>query len=257
MDVILSKVLPLFVYPVGLCIGLLTFSGISIRFGRKKIGALFGIIAVGQLWLASSPFVADWLYASLERLYPLLPIASIPNADAIVVLGGAVGGTIPPRIFPDLNDAADRILYGARLYRAGKAPAVIASGGATSWLGASMPESIAIADLLNEWGVSKSAIIQETQSRNTRENAIDVKRIMDAKGFKRALLVTSASHMPRALAAFRKVGMDVIAAPTDVRVVDKKFTLMDWLPEAGALDRFTTAMKEYIGMGYYWVRGWV
>ncbi len=72
--------------------------------------------------------------------YSPVAVAETPTADAIVALGGAVEGPAPPRIALDLSDAADRVLHAARLYRAGKAPVVVISGGAIPWLGSDIPE---------------------------------------------------------------------------------------------------------------------
>lgn len=72
------------------------------------------------------------------------------------------------------------------------------------------------------------------------------------------LLVTSAAHMPRALAVFRSQGVDVIPSPTDIAVVGKKkLSIFDWLPDAGALAQTTMAIKEHIGYAIYKWRGWI
>ena len=111
-------------------------------------------------------------------------------------------------------------------------------------------------ELLRAWGVPEEAILLETESRNTDENALYSKRPLEAHGLKHILLVTSALHMPRALALFRASGIDAVPAPTDFEVVDRgDRTLMPWLPDAAALEGSTRAIKEYLGLGVYWIQG--
>jgi uncharacterized SAM-binding protein YcdF (DUF218 family) len=158
----------------------------------------------------------------------------------------------------DLSDAADRVLHASRLYRAGKAPVVLISGGGIPWLGSEIPEAGSIQTLLEEWGVPGASIIAEAASRNTYENAVLSKQVLAQHGLQRVLLVTSALHMPRALATFKSAGIDAVPAATDFIVTYKdRRTAIDFLPDAVALSRTTYAIKEYVGYAYYWWKGWI
>ena len=257
MDLYLSKLIPLFIYPLGLALVLSILAmgilGLSTRFARFVL-----FVAVTVLWVASTPIFADYLGLTLESRFPPVAIEATPTADAIVVLGGAVGGPEPPRITLDLTDAADRVLHAARLYRAGKAPVIVISGGAIPWLGSDIPEAGSIQSLLEEWGVPGASILTESASRNTYENAVFTRQLLAAHGLQRVLLVTSAMHMPRALATFRFAGINVVPAPTDYTVTYKnQRTVIDFLPDARALSHTTDAIKEYIGYAYYRWRGWI
>jgi uncharacterized SAM-binding protein YcdF (DUF218 family) len=112
--------------------------------------------------------------------------------------------------------------------------------------------------LLEEWGVPGEAILLEGASRNTHENAVLSRPLLVEHGLQRVLLVTSAMHMPRALATFESAGIDAIPAATDYPVIlrDRR-SLMDFLPQALALSRTTDAIKEYVGYAYYRSRGWI
>ena len=156
------------------------------------------------LWVASATPVSDWLCEAVEARNPPAAIADLPEADAILVLGGGVGGAMAPRVIPQLATGASRTWYGARLWKAGKAPEIVAVGGARH----GVPESAAIAEFLVDLGVDPAAILQESQSRSTVENALFVKPLLATHQIHRALLVTSALHMPRALAIFRAAGID-------------------------------------------------
>ena len=109
---------------------------------------------------------------------------------------------------------------------------------------------------LADLGVPPEAILLEGRSRNTRENALYTAEILSAEGIDRVLLVTSALHMPRALATFRAAGIDAEPAPTDFEVMPEPAHLMRWLPDAEALSDSTRALKEYVGWWVYRWRGW-
>ena len=89
-----------------------------------------------------------------------------------------------------------------------------------------------------------------------RENAINTKRILHERGLTNVLLVTSALHMPRSLTTFRVAGVKAVPAATDYEVVDKqRTTILDFLPDAEALEGTTRAVKEYLGYVVYRMRG--
>jgi uncharacterized SAM-binding protein YcdF (DUF218 family) len=259
MDLFLSKVLPQFVYPLGLAIalGLLGVLFALVRFRTlARISAVFGFLIV---WAASTPVVADWLYGRLEAQYPPVAIEASPSADAAILLGGVLGQPLPPRRAPDLGGAADRILHAARLFRAGKVRHIIVTAGNLPWRESVKPEANYIAGVLNELGVPAEAVLLETASRTTYENAVNTRLLMEKEKIVSGLLVTSAAHMPRAYAVFRNAGLKVTPSSTDVAVTysDKEKTILDWMTDAGALGMTTLAMKEWLGMAVYQWRGWM
>jgi uncharacterized SAM-binding protein YcdF (DUF218 family) len=257
MDLYLSKLIPLFIVPLGFALVVSILAALVLR-RWARLARLFLLVAVTVLWVASTPIVADYLGLTLERQYPPVAVEDTPTADAIVVLGGGVTGPAPPRIAIDLSDAADRVLHAARLYRAGKAPVVVVSGGAIPWLGSDTPEAKSMQALLEEWGVSAASILAEGKSRNTYENAVFTRQLLKEHGLQRVLLVTSAMHMPRALATFTSAGIDAVPAPTDFLVsYQEQPELIDFLPDARALAHTTDTLREYIGYAYYRWRGWI
>jgi uncharacterized SAM-binding protein YcdF (DUF218 family) len=257
MELFLSKLLPLFVYPLGLAIALSAGAGLLLRRGRRAAFWLL-VSALLMLWTASTPRFADYLVSSLEWQYLPVAVENLSSADALVVLGGGIGSAEPPRLEIEMGGTVDRIRYAGRLFRAGKAPFVVATGGSIPWLGAEEPESSAMEVLLREWGVPPDAIVTEAQSVNTRENALYTRPLLVDRRVSKVLLVTSALHMPRALATFRSAGIDAEPAPTDFEVVCREgTTVLDFLPDAEALAGTTKAIKEYIGLAYYRWRGWI
>ncbi len=264
MFLFLSKLLPLFLYPLGLaCLLLLLALGLML-WRRSRLAMIPVGLALVILLISSNGWVSISLLKSLE--FQHLPSGELPKADAIVVLGGATRPAFPPRPWVEVSEEGDRVLYGAKLYREGKAPRVILSGGRVDWFGKADSESEDMAILMEPMGVPRSAMLQDPTSLNTRENAVNVKKIMDENGIRRILLVTSAMHMPRSLRIFQKLGIDAIPAPTDFLVSYRDLEALrnspqslalSFLPESEQLRNVTRALKEYIGMLIYWLRGWV
>jgi uncharacterized SAM-binding protein YcdF (DUF218 family) len=180
-----------------------------------------------------------------------------PSASAIVLLGDGVAPGMPPRNWADLYDSADRIVHASRLFRAGKAPLVVAAGGSGWRSAAAQKPADAMADLLVEWGVPRDAILLERESRTTYENAIYTRKLLEARGIDGpVLLVTSAAHMWRSMAVFESAGMRAIPAATDyepagIDLGDPRI----WLPDVDALQDANGAIKEYLGVLVYRLRG--
>jgi vancomycin permeability regulator SanA len=87
------------------------------------------------------------------------------SGDVAIVLGGSIGQPLPPRITPDLSEAADRVLDAARLFRAGKVDWILVSGGNLPWQAGVKPEVQLVSDLLVEFGVRPDAIVQDGSIR--------------------------------------------------------------------------------------------
>ncbi len=262
MFLFLSKLLPLFLYPLGLSCLLMVVALLSF-WKRPRLAATAISLSLLVLWLGSSPLIANGLVQSLE--FQNITAGNLPQVEAIVVLGGATKPALPPRPGVDLSEAGDRVLYAAQLYREGKAPRIILSGGRIRWLGTGTPESTDMATVIQTLGVPATAILQDSRSRNTYENALNVKQILDRQEIQApVLLVTSALHMPRSLLIFKHLGISAIAAPTDFRITyaDQQpaslpALLIDLLPQANSLQQTSSALKEYIGLVVYRLWGWL
>lgn len=264
MFLYLSKLLPPFVYPVGLVSILILVALLASRRPRLQKASL--LLALGVLLVAGNRWVADSLLRSLEWRY--LPAGEIPAAQVIVVLGG---GTLPaeyPRTMVEFNSAGDRVLYAAQLYHAGKADHILASGGGIQWLQPNQSSPAEdMASLLKLLQVPENAIWLEPESRNTRENAVNSQAFLEPLGIRRIILVTSAAHMPRSVALFRQQGFEVIPAPTDFRITQSDWEqlkspnpavqLLNLIPSAENISQTTGVLKEYFGLFIYRLRGWL
>lgn len=259
--VFLSKFLPLFIFPLGFVFILILVALFWSR-GRR----LILIVALAILWLGSSRYVAYALVRSLESQYST-PAKAL-QADAIVILGGGTRGSDPPRPMTEINEAGDRLLYGASLYHKGAAPVVLVTGGSIEWLTPEGigPEANDMSALMGLLGIPPEALLLEAESRNTYENALFSKQLLADRGMDEVLLVTSAMHMPRSLPLFEAQGLRVMPAPTDYLVSDAEWrhlwdggptvTLINLLPNVEYLTYTTRALKEYIGIAVYGLRGW-
>lgn len=257
MYVYLSKILPLFVMPLGVTLFLCLVAYILVRKGRRHWASGFLLAAMVVLWVGSTPVVGKALYRLVESEYPPRSLLDIPSADCIIVLGGVVQAPAPPRIDIEFNDAVDRVMKAAELYHAGKSKYLVVTGGNQPWSTTARAEADLIRDLLVKWNVPKDVIILEGSSRNTRENALYTKNVVDSINCDDSLLVTSAAHMPRAMAAFRSVGIAVTPVSTDVRAAySNGFQVMDFLPDARALAMTQDAIRELIGQWVYSLNGW-
>jgi uncharacterized SAM-binding protein YcdF (DUF218 family) len=264
MFVFLSKFLPPFAYPLGLACVILLASLIFRK--RQHWQTSFILAAFLLLFVGGNRFVSMGLSRSLEWQY--LPQREIPNAPVIVVLGGGTDSAEQPRPLVELNSAGDRVLYGAQLYKEGKAANILLSGGSITWLGgrASTPAE-EMRQIMEMLGVPKSAMWLQGKSQNTYEDALYSTDILKEKGIQKIILVTSAMHMPRSVALFRKQGIEVIPAPADFRVTNDSWNslfepdlanqVVSFWPSVGNLSGTSNALKEYLGIWVYRLRGWL
>lgn len=264
MFVFLSKFLPEFIYPTGLIFILLLLALGLRRRPRAQTAAL--IFAAAILLAGGNRWAAFSLARSLEWRY--LPLNPVPQAEVIVVLGGGTESEQYPRPMVEVNSAGDRVLYAAKLYKEGKAPHILLSGGNIAWLGGRTTTPAAeMNSLLQLIDVPLGAIWLQPDSQNTYEDALFSSRVLKGKGITRVLLVTSAQHMPRSVALFRRQGVDVIPAPVDYTVTqsgwddlfspDLQTVLVNLVPNAANLSLTSSVLKEYIGTWIYHWRGWL
>ena len=248
-------------YPTTLCALLILAAAVFRK--REKLRRYCCWTAFATLMLCGNGWLVEGLTKHLE--WQSLPLNPVPHADCILILSGGIVSRIPPRPTVEISDAGDRLLYGAYLYRNGKAPVVICTGGAS--MGGLRPQSYAedMADFLQLLNIPQGAIVEETKSNNTHEHTLNLLSVFQEKGFKRILLVTSAMHMPRSLGVFRKHCPDIefIPAPTDFHCTEKLVPtpwyreLVSVIPTPRHLLDFSEVMHEYLGIAYYTMRGWM
>ncbi len=253
-----SKFLPLFVFPVGIVLLLGLASLPALWLGRARLAGGLMLASMLALLAFSTPMLAHALLRGLEGPY-VQPLEA-PRASAIVLVGGAAIPPLPPRSYVETNAFGDRVLHAARLYRQRRADRVVVTGGRIPFLG-SYPGSDASlsASLLGEMlGIGGDTLLL-SEGMNSREEAAEARKLFEARGIPRdILLVTSAAHMPRAAAVWRKQGFEVHEAPADFHAdAGFEFKIFNLLPREGSLYECWYALHEYYGRAAYRLFGWI
>lgn len=251
----LSSFLAQFIVPLNLCLALLA-AAIVLRLFRCRKTAYVLLIS-GLLWggMWSLPATSLWAGGWLEQRYPYQNPDQLPSADAIVVLGGhTAGGRSNWFEEYDPEQKITRSDTAAQIYHAHRAPWIVLSG---ALLDGSTSEARTMASALLKDGVPEDVLILEERSHNTRENALFSRQELGAKQLDKVLLVTSALHMPRAMATFQRLGVNVVAAPSPPQITLPQETGFSmWLPNQRAFDAARSIIKEYAALLLYRVRGW-
>ena len=256
IPLLLDKILTLLAMPLGIVFGAGVLALVALGFNRRRIAAGLLAFALVWLWIWSTPLVSNVIVGSLFDQYSLRRVEDLPAADAIVLLSGGAQPISKYRVYPSLGVTSDRVWHAARVYHAGKAPLIIASGGNLWRTPDKQSEADTMRIFLEALGVPDAAILVEGSSRTTHENAAFTAKLAAERGIKRVLLVTAAWHMPRAEATFRRVGLEVVPVPTDYARRHIEIGILTILPDVRKLKSSTLALKEYLGFLVYWLRGW-
>ena len=250
---LLKKIVAPLFFPMTLILGILLLGLFLVSLTRKqktgKVIVLIGIIFLGML---SYDAVSDKLLQPLEYQYPsLLSLENIQNVKWIVVLGG--GHTSDPKlpITSQLSEASlIRLVEGIRIHNGLAKSKLILSGGSVF---EKISNAQALAEVALAIGVKNQDLILEELSKDTEEEARLIQQVV---GRDRFVLVTSASHMPRSIALFNKLGMHPIPAPTDYLVKEsQKMSPGMFYPGAGGLLKAERAFYEYLGLAWAKLRG--
>jgi uncharacterized SAM-binding protein YcdF (DUF218 family) len=236
---ILKKLISLFVVPLSLAIILLLI-GTFLKRGRRKV-LLTGI---AMLYLFSfSPFSCLILRPLESRYAPVSTSALRREVRWVVVLGG--GARDDKTLTPEdrLKDSSlRRVMEGVRLARMLPEARLILSGG-NYWGGS--PEAFIMNEVVLNQGLARERIVLESTSWDTEGEALALRdRLMHNPFY----LVTSASHMPRAMRMFQRLGTQPIAAPTDFRALRGPLRITDIYPHVEALADTENAFHEYLGL---------
>lgn len=251
---IISKILDFLVEPLVWIIVLLFFSLFSKRPKRKRNLLLTALVL---LLVFSNSFLLDEAMRVWE--IPATKISEIPETyDAGIVLSGMV-------MFDNsfdrvqFNRRNDRLMQAIILYKTKKIKKIFFSGGSGSLVYTYMKESEIVKKFLIELGIPAEDILIENKSNNTRENAVFTKEVLVKEiPNGKFLLFTSAFHMRRAVACFKKVGMDVTPFSTDRYSGPRKYYPDHLLaPGAGTLFNWNSLLHEVIGYVIYKIMGYV
>ena len=190
---------------------------------------------------------------------PLVAAEAARGAQAVVLLdGGTSRCRLGGRLVEKLNEPSSlRVLEGLRVSDLLGEPLIVATGGvavaAPDW----SPEAEAMQKELLRAGVPAERILLDPSSRNTREHAVTVTRLLAERGIETFVLVTSATHIRRSAAAFRAAGGKLVASPAPGRCDGSGKGWRAFWPSVTGLAETEAAMHDYLGLLYYWGRGWL
>lgn len=246
---------PLF-YPFSIIILLLLTGMAMLWFTRKqKAGKIIVTSAACLLVILGYDYVPDLLLAPLENRYPPFSLEKnhnpIPPVKWIVVLGG---GYVNDRAIPVTDQVSSstlkRIAEGIRIHKSMPGSRIVLSGGPVYY---SEPEANIMFKVTTIMGIDEKNIIMESLSKDTAEQALNIKRLL---GRDRFVLVTSAYHMPRSIRTFNSYDLSPIAAPIDrfVKKNDGDFMPRRLYPSLNGLNKTAIAIHEYLGLAWLWLK---
>ncbi len=216
---------------------------------QRHIRVGWYLLVVGFLLLNLFSFtpVSDMLTQPLVRWYSTPSAETLARVEAITVLGGGVSQGEPS------SATYSRVMGGIRLFKASNAKFFVVQGAAE------IPGEPTNAEVMRkialEQGVPEGEILADLRSRTTEEHPAQLEALLP-KGVARIGVVTSALHMPRAIAIFQKYFPDKTIVPLPVGVAQgwPRYRLANMVPSVGALSRSTVALHEWIGIIWYAVR---
>ncbi len=252
----INKIIGFLISPIGIAIAGGILALICAKLKKVGFAKWIGSLTVAWLWLWMTPVMTRFVGSPLEREFLVgghVPaVESFPEADAIVVLGGSMGSDTNLSGYAEMSTSADRVWQAARLWKAGKAPRIIATGDGAreSTLG-----------LLKDFGVDEKCV-EFLDARNTEEEAKGVVEVVfnaekqrGREAESKILLVTSAWHMKRARMMFEKYakGVEVVCAPADFEMSMAVRRGWSVLPDAYSLHLNSVAVHEWVGIVGYGV----
>ena len=250
----ISKIFGFLAQPLNFSIIVLGLSVLAALLGWPRL-SVAGTVAIFLL-LA----VAGWtsfgalLLTPLEDRFPRPPAPE--KVDGIVVLGGGLEGAINlARGGYELNSGGDRFVEAAILARRYPEARIVVSGGTGTLILAGEADADTALRLLTALGVAPERLVLENRSRNTHENAAFTREMVTPRPGETWLLVTSAFHMPRSVALFRKAGFPVLPWPVDYRTSGNEGIGLFRDNPQDAIQNTTVAIREWIGLAAYHLSG--
>lgn len=254
MFFILSKLFWMLIQPVNLAIILLLAAIALLVFGRRRTAA--GLTAAAALWLVLCVWTSfgAMLVSPLEDRFPRPPLPE--TVAGVVVLGGGFeGGINLVRGGYELNSGGDRYVEAAALARRYPEARIVISGGSGALILEGEEDASTAVRLFEALGVARERLILEGKSRNTYENAVFTKELVTPRPGDTWLLVTSAFHMPRSMALFRKAEFPVTPWPVDYRTSGKEGIGLFVDNPVDSLQTATLGIREWTGLIAYWLTG--
>jgi len=248
-----SKLLGILISPLVWVVILFVWSFLAKNKSKQQLLKTLGFALT---LIFSNPFLANWCLSNWETQG--IPKDQIPLCNTAVILGGMIEyNAKQPQDQLSLNSSFERLAEGLRLYKQGVVRKLIISGGNGSIDQTIPPESVDLQNLANEL-VGPSNILIDSMSRNTHENALQTRAILEDLGLldQPVLLITSAYHMKRAVNCFKKNGVSAIPFSVDFRSSPVELSIDIFIPTPNALSTWNILFKEWVGLVTYQLIGY-
>lgn len=235
--------------------------GVGIRdllFKRAQGMAVLELGLAAILWAVGATPLSYWLLASLEQPYAM-STQSPPTADAVVMLGGTHDFTKRGLLRFNMGDGANRVLTAIELMRTGKAPALVLGGAFYRLDGVKRPDAELLEAWFRAWRLPTGRLHPLGMCADTRDEAKRTAALVMDRKWKRILVVSTASHLRRAEAVFRQVGLDVVPVGCNFVGMDglEAGGQWHWVPQLRGFSNLQRWSHEEIGWWWYRLRGWI
>jgi len=245
-------VAPLF-FPLSIILEILIVGIFLLWFTRRqKAGKAVVFAGALLLGLLSYSSISDICLKPLEYKYPpVMDLHQFSEVKWVVVLGGGHNSDPNLPVTSQISESSlSRLVEGIRIHKLLPKSKLVLSGGAVF---DPVPESKVMAGVAEVMGIGENRLVLEKLSKDTKDQA---RLIHEIVGDERFILVTSASHMPRSMALFQKLGMKPIPAPADYWVKKRhRISPGVLFPNADSLRKMERVFYEYLGLGWAWLRG--
>lgn len=245
LDPVGQKVLGNLLMPTGwVWLGLLGWGADAVF--RRARGQAAGLLILFVLHtLAGNVLLGTLGVIWLQDQLPRVDWRQGPPFDAVLVLGGGTKEAPDPNRF-ELSAGGDRVLLGARLYRAGRAKVLVTSGRGVP--GISQDDlTEATLHIWRELGIPEADVVRLREPYNTKQELIALKALVAERGWRRLGLVSSAYHLPRAMAQAERLGLDVVPLAADHHLGPDRFDAMSIIPQIQGFIRVQKVLWELIG----------
>lgn len=248
---ILKKLLSRMFFPVPLCLEIMLAGLILVFLRREKTGKVLLCTGLGLLLLFSMQPVADLALYSLESSFAPLSEEQIPENLKYVVVLGAGHDTVPgfPANARASSTTVERVVEGVRIHNFAPASKVVFTGGK---IADPVCNARVMAELAKQLGLDPKRIIREEKSLDTADHVRYLQPLLKGRDF---VLVTSASHMPRAMALFKAAGLTPIPSSTDFEALHTAYSAWDYFPSARGLEKTRIFFYECLGLAWARISG--
>ena len=258
-DFVLRQLL-LLLQPLGIVWIVLIALAVVLWRRRQRGAALVLSALVALITVGGGTDLTFWMLWRMERPWASVKVADAPACDAALVLGGCADPSPYEAGGVHLTSAADRLLMGIEVVRTGKAPVLVLGGGWMFINGQQKAEADAVKAWLTSWNLpADREIVSLGATADTRDEALHFAALAKQRGWHRVLLVTSASHMRRAAAVYRAIGIDPVPVPCNFLAAAEP--LPRWIPVGipgvTGFERFGVWTHEIAGWAIYSRRGWL